>query len=293
MGEYRASELGACLKAQAARRLGYTPLPPPEKFEAIFERGNLHETMCVDAMHQFGYSVFSQQQEIVIPVGAVQIVGHIDGMVEEYGVLDDRVLEIKAPGAWQKFHDAQKTGDWSDPLAERYAWQISVYMHALQTEALIACLDGETIRTFVIEVAPYTLDDIYRRVVQIEDIVRSGTLPAECSVRNYPCPFVYLHEDPDVETDDELDQLAAAYQAAADAEKTAKAQKDQFRDALMRHMADRGTVDTERFRVKVYQQAGPSRFSEEKMIADGINPDDYRVAGQLSPRIRITGKGEQ
>jgi hypothetical protein len=58
-------------------------------------------------------------------------------------------------------------------------------------------------------------------------------------------------------------------------------------------MADRGTVDTERFRVKVYQQAGPSRFSEEKMIADGINPDDYRVAGQLSPRIRITGKGEQ
>lgn len=289
---YRASELGACVKAQAARRLGYTPLPPPAKFEEIFERGNIHETLCVDAMHQFGYSIFSQQQEIMIPVGAVQIVGHIDGMVEEYGILDDRVLEIKAPGAWQKFHDAQKTDTWVDPLAQRYAWQISVYMHALQTEALIACLDGDTIRTFVIERPPHTLDAIYQRVLAIEEIVRGGILPAECSVRNYPCPFVYLHEDPETEDDTELDQLAAAYQQAADQEKAAKATKDQMRDALIRHVTDRDSVDTNGWRVKVYEQAAPARISEDLLRAAGLNPDDYKIPGVASTRIRVTRKEE-
>lgn len=291
---YRASELGACLKAQAARRLGYTPLPPPEKFELIFERGNLHEEMCVTSMLEFGYAVYDQQKEVEIPVGAVKLVGHIDGMVEEYGVMRDRLLEIKAPGAWKKFHDAQKTDTWVDPLAERYAWQISVYMHALSAEALIACVDEGEIRTFVIERPPYTLDDIYRRVRSIEEIVQSGVLPAECSVRNYPCPFVYLHEDPeDTETDDTLDRLAAAYQAAANIEKTAKADKDRYRDALLRHVGDRGKVDTDQYRVKVYEQAAPARISEDLLRAAGLNPDDYKIPGAISTRVRVTGKEEQ
>lgn len=293
MAEYRASELGSCLKAQAARRLGFTPLPPPEHMQAIFDRGNDHEEACVDAMLAHGYLIYDQQREVEIPVGAVRITGHLDGIVEEYGVREDRVLEIKSPAAWRKFYEAEKTDTWTDPLAHRYAWQISVYMHALQKEALIACLDDDGIHTFVIERPPIAGEQLFNRIQAIENIVRAGTLPATCSSDDYPCPFVYLHEDHDLDEDQQLDELVMRYEQAADEEKAAKALKDALKADIERHMGDRNKVETGVSKVTRYEQRGPSRISEDLLKADGLDPDLYRIQGNPTRRIRITMKGEQ
>ena len=289
---YRASELGACFKAQVARRSGYTPLDPPAHMLEIFERGNVHEDECVAAMLEHGWAIFDQQRVVEIPVGQVKVRGHLDGIVEEYGVRDDRVLEIKSPNAWRKFERATKEDDWSDPLAQRYAWQISVYMHALQKEALIACVEDSQVHTFVIEKPPISLDDIYQRVNEIEKIASAYLLPTECSSHDYPCPFVYLHEDTDDTVEDtELDKLVALYDQAVADEKIAKARKDEYRAAILEMMGDRTKVETASAKVSVYEQAAPARINEDRMRADGINPDDYKVAGSPSTRIKITSKG--
>jgi len=287
---YRASELGACIKAQVARRLEYTPLPTPPKMQEIFDRGNTHEEECVAAMFQHGYAIFEQQYEVNIPVGRSMVRGHLDGIVEEYGILSDRVLEIKSPGAWAKFERAYKTNDWSDNLAFRYAWQISIYMHALKKEALIACLDNSEIRTFVIEIAPFSILDIEERVTQIERLAADNTLPKICSSNDYPCPFAYLHEEPELEDDTILDELVFRYDMEIEAERIAKARKDELRIEIMQHMDGRAKVETATSKVTVYEQAGSSRISEDLLKAAGINPEDYKVKGASSTRIRITPK---
>lgn len=291
MSVIRASELGGCVKAQIARHMGYEPLPTPEKMQAIFDRGNEHEELCVDAMRAAGYTITHQQHETIIVWGANQIVGHLDGVV----TIDDShpsVLEIKSPGAWQKFQTAHRTGDWSDPLAHRYAWQISVYMLAMGMEATIACLtDDGDLRTFGIETPPFDEQAVYARIDTIINGAVNRLLPKDCTQNDYPCPVAYLHEAPDVEDDTILDELVFRYEQAAADEKLAKGRKDDLKADIEAHMAGRLKVETASVKVTVYEQAGPARWNEEKMLADGIDPSDYRTVGKPSRRIKITGKG--
>ena len=289
MNIIRASELGSCLKAQMARQQGYEPLPTPEKMQAIFERGNIHEEECVAAMLASGYIISGQQHEVTLLWNTTQVVGHLDGVVSE-DAMETRVLEIKSPAAWAKFEKAHKTGDWSDPLAHRYAWQISVYMVAMGREALIACLDDGTIRTFGIEKPPFGEREIYARINHIITGAMHNMLPKDCSQSDYPCQFAYLHETPDVEEDDVLDELVFRYEQAVADEKLAKGRKDDLKADIEAHMAGRKKVETATAKVTVYEQVGASRWNEDKMREDGINPDDYRVAGTPSQRIKITGK---
>lgn len=292
MSKIRASELGGCVKAQIARQMAYEPLPTPEKMQAIFDRGNEHEDLCVEAMTAAGYTITHQQHEVLMLWNTTQIVGHLDGVV----TIDDShpaVLEIKSPGAWQKFQTAHRTGDWSDPLAHRYAWQISVYMLAMGMEATIACLtdDGE-LRTFGIEIPPFDDRAVYARVNTIITGALNMMLPKDCTQNDYPCPFAYLHEAPDVEDDPALDELVFRYEQAVADEKLAKGRKDDLKADIEAHMAGRLKVETASVKVTVYEQAGPTRWNEEKMLADGIDPTDYRTVGKPSRRIKITGKGK-
>lgn len=296
MYELRASAFGSCIKAQAARLQGFEPMLPPEQMQAAFDRGNVHEDECAAAMRANHYVIEDEQLELALTLGSGgTITGHLDGIVwdDPTKLGTERVWEAKAPNAWAKFESAYKRNDWSDPLCHRYAWQISIYMHATGLEAMVCCLDDGQIKSFVIEVPPFTIAAIEARVGQIIGWADSGTLPAECSQNDYPCPFVYLHEAADLDEDEAIDVLVAQWVQADIDEKHAKAAKNEIAEMVKRAMGDRTEITTASSKVSIYEQKGPSKWDEALMMADGISAEKYRRPGQPSTRIKITPQGEK
>jgi hypothetical protein len=272
-----------------AKQRGMNEITTPEWMQAIYDRGNEHEPQCVAAMRELGYNVTREQEEVVISVGGAQIVGHIDGAIMDKSVVVPVGLEIKAPGAWTKFRDAHLRNDYSDPLAYRYAWQVSCYSAALGLEMLIACWDeDEGIQTFGIEVPPFNLEDIEDRVGSLEGYITLDKLPTTCDRPFSFCPFPYLHDDqPEVTEDELLDLHAAAYLAAAEREKIAAAEKKMVYDLLLAH----GGGVTALHKVSVYEQKGRSYLDETQMDRDGIDLAKYRRTGNPSQRVKITKRG--
>ena len=291
MHTLRASAFGSCVKAQAALLLGYEAMLPSEKMQAIYDRGHDHEDANLAAMQAAGWSVFAEQEEVSLVFADYIVTGHLDGKTRWHPTETPFVWESKSPGAWTKFEKAYKTADWSDPLAHRYAWQISVYMLALNMEAMVTCLDDTgTVQSFVIETPPFIRADIEQRLGEIAAIVDSGVLPQECSSNDYPCPVAYLHETPELDADPILDKMVADYWFAAKMLKEWKAKQDAAKKKIQTYVGVRDRTETETSLVTVYEQAGPATWDTDRMILDGIIPDLYRTPGASSTRIKITKK---
>ena len=294
MRTYRASALGSCTRAQAAVQLGYSALPTPEFVQGWYDRGVAHEQVCLDAMRADGWDIGGEQALVVLSLTTeAQVEGHLDGSIDmgtEYGRGEEYrcILEIKAPGAWAKFEKAHKTADWSDPLCARYAWQISAYMAGMGMEAVIACYDGDKVRTFGIEVAPYTLDDIRARVAEIESWVTSGELPAACSQNDFPCPVAYLHGDTEARTVIDDPTLAATLRTYQTLNEKVRAgeQAEKARKALKVDMPC-GRYDVDGIDLTVYEQKGRTTLDEAAMIAAGIDVEAFRKTGAPSIRWKV------
>ena len=290
MIEVRASSFGGCIKAQVAACLGYEPMAPPDRMQEVFDRGHTHEEENAAALRAMGYTIGAEQQEVYLdgPVGLGKVIGHIDGHI----YMDGRsyLWESKSPNAWAKFEKAHKTGTYDDPLTQRYAWQISVYMLALELEAYVTCWDEENgVRGFVIETPPYPLTAVEGRLAEIAGWVSSGQLPQLCTVNDYPCPFVYLHED-DVEVVDDpiLDQLVAEYDYWAAREKDAGQQKKDYQTAIRDHITRDETVTSGGSKVTRYERKAAARYDMDRMRADNVPVDDYLIEGKPSVQVRIT-----
>lgn len=290
----RASSFGGCIKAQVAGCLRYEPMLPPDRMQAVFDAGHEHEDANAAALRADGYAIDREQEEVQmdrLPVGSV--VGHIDGVITHWD-FGERLWESKSPNAWAKFEKAYKTGDWSDPLAHRYAWQISVYMHALGLEAYVTCVqDDGTILGFVIETPPFTHQDIVDRLISINEWVKIGTLPQLCTSRDYPCPFVYLHEDDlEVVRDVMLDGMVSDYLYWAEQEKIAAQKKREAQLLIRDHVDGAETVTEGGSKVTVYEQASAARYDMERLRADlaqvDADLDMYLIPGKSSTRIKIT-----
>jgi len=292
MIELRASSLGSCTKAQAALHLGYEAMLAPTKMEAIYERGNVHEERNAVALRGGGFTIEREQEEICLGFDAGSVVGHIDGVIADPllgGTPGLFLWESKSPGAWQKFQSAHMTADWSDPLAHRYAWQISAYMLALNMEAMVTCWDEEGgNRWFVIETPPFTLDQIRGRIEGIATIVDTGGLPIECSQRDWPCPVPYLHEDPDYAENEELDKAVQDHYFAGVMLKEWKVKQDHAKEKVER-LVDKDT-ETATSKVTYYNQSSPSKWDTKKMEQAGIDPEAYKIPGGVTQRIKITKK---
>jgi hypothetical protein len=288
----RASELGRCVKASAAILQGFTPLPTPEKVQGWYDAGNEHETANEAALLEEGWRITGQQMEVIISCDDARVEGHLDGIIHG-GIsttpLGTRIWESKSPGAWAKFEKAYKTGDWSDPLAHRYAWQASVYMLAKDMELMVTCLDSETIRSFIIETPPFTLQQVEQRVREILTFA-GGDLPALCSQTDWPCPVAYLHIDPDYDLDPELDLAAKDSLFARQMIKEWKTKQDRADKKVQELRAGRDRVRTEQVTVSWYEQSGAGRYDKDAMIADGVL-DRYFTPGKSSTRMKITEKG--
>jgi hypothetical protein len=292
----RASALGSCTKALIADLLGYQALPVSDQMQAIFDRGNEHEEVNAAALQMLGYVITDTQKEVSLAFGGIQVVGHLDGLINTNDCAPEplglwKVWESKSPGAWAKFETAARTNIWVDPLVHRYAWQISAYMIALDMEAMVTCLDGEEVKSFVIEVPPFHLTDIESRCLEIAEAVALGQLPVGCSQNDYPCPFAYLHETPEHDEDEWLDTLVDTYAEACRNIATYTEVKAEYKEKIEAHLGDREQVNTTRSKVSRYTQKNPDKVDKDALRRDGLY-ETYVTPGGDSTRIKITSRDE-
>lgn len=288
---YRASEMGRCLRASVAERLGMKPLPVPDWLQKVYDGGVEHEDACVDAMIALGWRVEAQQQEVDLHITDDIIVrGHLDGKTFQLDYRPTRVLEIKSPGVYAKFEKAYKTNDWSDPLAFRYAIQLSCYMLSTDLEAVIACLDSETVKTFGVEIPPFDLEYITGRISTIEALVVAG-LPDACEINNGDsCPFRYLHGDAvEVVEDEMLDENVRSYEYWRLIRKDAEVNMKNFQSVLTEHLADRDTITTANSKVTRYTTERRT-IDKVAMADDGIDVGKYEKVS-ISEGLRVTTRG--
>jgi hypothetical protein len=293
MNTLRASALGSCLKAQAAGILGYEPMDVPEKMQVVFDRGHDHEAANAAAIRADGWYIASEQAEVQLFVGIEDwcISGHLDGQIRQ-GEFPLRVWESKSPASWAKFRDAVLTGDYSDLLAHRYAWQISVYMHATGLEAYVTCWTEEGgVRGFGIERPPFSIQEIRGRVEQIAAVVSSGQLPVACTSQDYPCPFAYLHESPPVDDDPAISKLVADYQFQDRMVKEWKGKMDATKARITDLLGDRESVTVDVGKVTRYTMTPADKIDRDAMKADGVYAK-YATPGTPTTAVKITPKKE-
>lgn len=179
---YRASALGGCIKALAAARQGYSPMPEPPRMEQIFQAGNEAEDRTVTKLREAAWLLWGQQRVITLPVTKlssgheVVVRGHIDGFIAPQGegprALADieesieyarkllreegsyslgeymskgdySVCEIKSQGA-RTWEEFALSGFEGGLFAEKYRWQASVYYHGTNRPVRFVRVNRET-----------------------------------------------------------------------------------------------------------------------------------------------------
>lgn len=290
---YRASALGECIKALAARRMGYEPFSFTEDELTRFKEGDLHEDAILSELPY----VLDRQRELVLQLtSSLSVVGHIDGVQTEYG--KRKLLEIKTTNK-EGFKEIVEKG-WETPgFVQKYKWQISCYMIALDLECDLIFKDKESgkLWTLSAEIPPYSIEQIRARVLRVEAIARSGSLPKLCEpgVNQWFCKFPFLHEhDPVTVLDDkELGELAHQYDNAVIDVRTAEERKKSLRKALKNGMGDHKKVAIDDARVTFYNTPKIS-YDHKAMASDGIDIAKYKVVKDVEYlKVKIKEKDEQ
>lgn len=238
---YRASSLGGCLRGLVAARLGYESGGEVKgRMAEIFEEGRAAEEAAVVCLENNGWRITRRQDEINLFLGntcpLTKVVGHIDGVVEGGFLQEPALLEIKSYG-----------GDGIAPsLMARYEWQMSVYMHATGLQGLW-CLWDRTKGTWTVRpvLKPYySLTAITERILEVEGY--GEVAGVECT-NQYPCPYFYLHDVPDLVHDELLAKVAEEYlQAKRDVDEAGRNLKE-IREELEGMLGDdpvKKTLDT-------------------------------------------------
>lgn len=253
---YRGSELGGCLRAQIARRLGYVKLDQTKVamkngtlMEELWDEGKRLEDIAIEKLTFDGYKITHQQLEIDIPViGNVIIQLHIDGLIDSATWRNFKLLEVKSmrPASFQAALDyGWEMGGFMD----KYKWQVSIYMHGLRfyfgdpnIEACLSIIDSEPglndddrrIFQLYTEQPFYSLAEIKQRVILAESWVRRGELPPGCDYPSFPCPVFYLHDEGEFEgvSDEVLDSAVIELKEAQRLKKIGEDREKEARKLL-------------------------------------------------------------
>lgn len=257
----RASAMGGCVRSLVAARMGYSPVEPKDAALLRMNEGVIHEPHILKHVAEtYELSGAGAQEEVNLPVagGRILIRGHMDEVAlgnlrtgRDQG--HSRVVEAKAMGksTFDKWISSGKKGTrWEE--FRRYAYQISVYMHALNTEkGLFAIKNRDTgeIQLFELEKPPISLADIKARALKVTTLT---DLPS-CDPVQYLCDFFYIHEEvemfPTRDQDEALDELAKIYDEARFELNVAEAKKKEAAKQLAAALGDRPSVTTEDWKV--------------------------------------------
>lgn len=237
---YRASSFGGCDRALVAARLDYDPAAPPEALQRIFDAGHEAEEWLTANHVQVDHA----QETVTLDVGEVSIVGHIDGY------RDGRVVEIKSqsPAEYERWTPDSWT---EDPLWRKYAWQTSIYMHALGCGLELVRVRRPTEEHLEPEFSHHfyekpfhTVAEIYDRVALIERYARDESLPSCTTTRLYGCPYYQFHEGPELIEDTLLDEACHYYRMLQTEAKELDAKIKAAKERVMGALGERGEVET-------------------------------------------------
>jgi len=204
----RASASGHCTRALVAALLGYEEARH-ERVEQIMStaahEGKLHESDILDRLRAEGYTISTPQKMLEIEViPGVIIRGHIDGWCTGGNGLASAVVECKSMSK-DRFDDWCRN-EWAN--FNPYAWQLTAYMKGTgANDALYAVKNRNTgdIHYKVIHGLPIPWREVVKKAIAVNRAYLANTLPP-CdpeigSQERYFCPFVYLHEEDEVETE--------------------------------------------------------------------------------------------
>lgn len=317
---YRMSELGGCVKAIAAAKLGYQPLSTPEDVQVLFNEGHRLEDIAIERIStELGIECYDQQAELNLPISStILLQGHIDakGKCNEWRY--NKTVEIKTMRP-KSFNNFVAMG-WDTPgLVQKYKWQTSGYMLGTTLELALIAIDSDPdieddyerrIHIIYQEVPFFTLAEIRTRILTAHQWVQQGELPPGCNVKQYPCPFLYLHDDEvEILEDGQIDTLARAYKAAQRDNKASREREEKIKAALVEQSGRKGRkssevkdlngekVEFEKEKLKTvggtsisrWEQRNPWKLSEELAKKDGVDLEKYKVQSK-SWRIRVDVK---
>lgn len=314
VAHYRASALGGCETAMIAVRSGFQAMAPPKTMQDRFNEGHLHEPDIVRrANTEFGLEVFAKdpatgkQWTVQVPVTSRAVInGHTDGkclgtILDSHGdPLEDwphhdtfRVFEAKtmSDAAFKRWEAMTWEQRWV--AYPGYAKQMTCYVTGMSIidgvdyEDWVYAVKNKESGQILIEPGhglPWPLDDIKGQVLRIEAHVRQGLpFPDVCLPRSqWPCPVYYVgpcgndtRASLDERVEEIVEALAVTYDEARDAEKVAKAARQQARNEIVKHLDD-GKFETPSWKVTYTERAktgttNVERFNMEQFVAD--HPD--------------------
>lgn len=269
----RASAVGKCSRSLWAVLEEIDPVAPSDKIENIFAEGHLHEQAVRELLESEGAEIEDQEEVTlwIIP-GRLKVVGHVDGKITNWG----QVWENKALGK-EGFRRWRNVGFDAYP---DYPWQISVYMLALDMPALytVKCRDDGSLDRMVIDEPPVSLTEIRAKMVALYAAHKKGEMPA-CDPERWMCSFYFLHDEMEEHETFTLDD--PYYESAAsrlmdlreqikfltDMEKELKGDLNGLAAGI--HVAGDYEIEV--------TQVTQNRFDQSKLVAAGINPNDYKT----------------
>jgi hypothetical protein len=189
---YRASSLGSCIRALAAGRqeLEAYQGPLPKTIQETFDKGDRAEEQAFEWARDKAWVVVGQQQEVVLPLTKrLRVVGHVDGLYSTQNMPGTGVVEVKRQNddEWAK---DRIEDSW---LWDKYCWQFSAYMLALETG--LVCLrvnDKGDVKPQWFPEPPKSKADILGRVLEVERVARLDLKTVECDRDDFPCPYFQL-----------------------------------------------------------------------------------------------------
>lgn len=273
----RMSEVGQCIKALAARSLGYESLPTSPGSQTIMEEGKLHEGVVAQKLVSEGYALeevpvcisclqeFSEERNgihVELVADSLRFIGHLDRRICVNG--NWYPLEIKSMGRFT-FAKFERLGFEAFP---EYSGQEACYLEAEKRPGLyvVKCRDTGEIRRFVVPYQGTSLDgwdelpllqpfdSVVTRLRQVEQHILAGAVPDysydDKSSQCRYCSYRYLcleqqREIPGVELPDLL-EAAALWKEGKQLEAEAETKLEAAKLSFLTYAKEQGM---EKFRV--------------------------------------------
>ena len=285
----RASAVGKCSRALWAALEEIEPVAPTERIDVILNEGHLHEQAVKELLESEG-AVIEDQEEVtlwIIP-SRLKVVGHVDGNITNW----HQVWENKALGK-AGFTKWRNVGFDAYP---EYAWQISVYMIALEMPALytVKCRDDGQLDRLVLDAPPISLRDIQAKLVHLYTKHKNGEMP-DCDPERYLCSFFFLHDE--LEEGEVFEVNDPYIEAAASRLQDIREQLKFLQKVESDLKSDLNRLDPGIHLAGDYEitvtPVSQNRLDKDKMIEAGIDPNQYTTPSTYTT-VRIKErKGER
>jgi hypothetical protein len=219
---FRASGVWRCDRELWAHMNGVQPEATPDWLQEKFDQGNEGEDKIMDyAEHVLEVPVYGRQDEGELKVGKSAVIRfHPDGRTDTVLVEAKTMAEKTYMTTWLRSGLKGFPG---------YSAQVAVMAEALGVNSVLMAIGikddagkVKEVKTFSYDVGklPVTVKDVKKKIMRV---MRYDEMP-KCSVDQFPCPFVFLHDEKEimVSTDEMLELYAQEIHDCRDRKKRAE-----------------------------------------------------------------------